>query len=79
MPQTFARIKGAWLGRGRAKVVFTKAYDRLDPEDQITVLDQIAKHVRDERIAAQKRSKNKFAKEDANNAAMIRNVTRIVG
>lgn len=79
MSQTFARIKGAWLGRGRAKVVFTKAFDRLDPEDQVSVLDQIAKHVRDERIAAQKRSKNKFAKEDADNAQAIRAVSGIVG
>lgn len=72
MLPTFAKLRGQMFGRGKATVVFSKSYRKLEPEDQVSTLDQAMRQLMDERKRAARRAEIKRKQEDARNAAAIR-------
>lgn len=72
MITTFAKLRAPVLGRGKATIIFSKSFNKLEPEDQITTLDQAMKQLSDRRKLAAQHKRIKLANEDAVNAEMIR-------
>lgn len=71
MIRTVAKLKAPWWG-GQAKVEFVKNFRRMKPEHRISLLDQIAKQIRDERDLAAQHHRIAQRDEDHRNASQIR-------
>jgi len=68
----FARLKSPLLGRGKAKVEFTKDFYRWKPADQMSALEQAMKPLRAAHDEAARNHRIQLAAEDARNADAIR-------
>lgn len=69
---TFARLQSPLLGRGKAKVEFTRAFHQMKPADQMTTLEQTMATLRQAHKEAQANHRIALAAEDARNADAIR-------
>lgn len=69
---TFARLKSPIFGRGKAKTEFTKAFHAMKPADQMNVLEQAMKPLRDAHKIASDNHRIALQHEDARNADQIR-------
>lgn len=68
----FARLRSPLFGRGKAKVELTRAFHSMKPADQMNVLEQAMKPLRDAHKTAQANHRIELAAEDARNAEAIR-------
>lgn len=67
----FAKIKGPVAGFGKIKLSFSKSFDKLPPEAQMNVLQQVMVQCREAHKSAEWKHKAKRAHEDARNAETI--------
>ena len=65
----FAKIRGPVAGFGKIKLAFTKSFDKLTPEAQMSILQQVMVQCRDAHKSAEWKHKAKRAHEDARIAA----------
>lgn len=72
MGKNFGKLTGQAFGRGKAKVQFTRAFHRLEPEDQMAVLAQAMLQLRNAHKEAERNHRIRRQHEDALNAAAIR-------
>lgn len=68
----FARLRSPLFGRGKAKVELTRAFHAMKPADQMNVLEQAMKPLRDAHKTASDNHRIALQHEDARNAAQIR-------
>jgi len=72
MMHTFGKIRAPRPGRGKATMAFDPAFYRLDPDVQVSLLDQIARQIRDTRDACARNARIKAQHEDAANARLMK-------
>jgi hypothetical protein len=70
--QTFAKLKAPIMGRGKAKIAFTKGFHKIDPEVRVSLINQLMRQFRDEYDRAEREARIKAQHEDAANAEAIR-------
>jgi ubiquinone biosynthesis protein UbiJ len=67
MIKTIAKLKAPWFG-GKATVQFVKNFHRMKPAHRVSLLDQIAKQIRDERDLAARHLAIEIRDDDIRNA-----------
>lgn len=72
MLNTYMKLKAPVFGRGKAKLTFTKAFDKLEPENQMLVLSQAMIALREAHKRAERNHRIRRQHEDARNAEAIR-------
>ena len=69
---TFIKIQAPILGRGKARLNFSKAYAKVAPDVRMSMLNQVLRQLRDEYAKAERDHRIARANEDARNAEAIR-------
>ena len=68
---TFIKIQAPLLGRGKARLNFSKAYAKVAPDVRMSMLNQILRQLRDEYAKAERDHRIARQHEDARNAEAI--------
>ena len=71
MLPVFAKIKAPVAGYGKVKLDFAKSFDKLPPEAQMSILQQVMVQCRDAHDQAKWKHRSKVAHEDHRNADSI--------